>query len=109
MVDSVSKKASRLSNSSPSDNANSNNEILQGWKPIHLIKTYTNHHMAKMMSVYILMPSGVKDNAIKITVLGNKLSVKVAMPGIMENPELIHSHGLDNKEFIIRNVEYNTA
>ena len=31
------------------------------------------------------------------------------MPGILESPELLHSHGLDSKDFVIRNVEYNKA
>ena len=107
--DTVSSKSTRHSNSSPNDSSNVNNEMLKTWKPIHVYKTYQNHHMAHMMSVYILLPSGIKDNALKITVFGNKLTVKVAMPGILENPELMHSHGMDTKEFVIKNVEYNKA
>ena len=41
------------------------NELLNSWNPIHFCKTYTNNKMAKMMGVYVLLPSGVKDEAVK--------------------------------------------
>ena len=50
-----------------------NNELLNSWKPIYFCKSYVNHRMARMMGVYVLLPSGVKNNTVKVSILGNSL------------------------------------
>ena len=85
------------------------NEILNSWNPIHFCKTYTNHKMARMMGIYLLLPSGVKDSTVKVSVLGKTLTVTVAMPGMLENAKIIHGYGLDTEEYAIRTLEYNKA
>ena len=105
--DSICNKVSRKINPSPGDTTNSDKDILRSWVPIYFCKVYTNHSIATMMCIYLLLPSGVKDSTVKVDIVGKHLKLTVVMPGIMESGELIYGHILSTEEYMICKVEYN--
>lgn len=76
-----------------------NNESI-GWHPLHVVfvsKDYNQSILVDIVSVVILVPSGIKQFSFKVIDDGHKLSFTATWPDVLCNAKMLHKRWVDGK------------
>lgn len=85
--------SSSVATSSPNNNSNKDNVTANVFTPIHAMSVWQNNECQKIVSIPILLPSGVSEKSqskVSVSEDGNQLEVEIVWPLMLSNVSFLH-------------------